>query len=346
MPPLASSTTYTPYSPTANTYAAYAQMMNPAVKIGQTGQIIASPTQRFTSPSAPAFASPGAVPSAPGAGSFAPSTGSGGFNINPSPQGGAGAYGAVPGPTAAPPSIYEETSKVFPGLSSATGKVSQNVINELNGVLSPETLQNIQQHAAQLGIQTGMPGSDFGKYGQLRSIGLTTEGVQGQGLKDYLSALQGIGSTQLSPQLLAELSMNNAMLAAAPNPAAAAFQMQQDFLKQANKPMGGGFLAPAPSPYNLNPNQNTYREPSYGEVVAPSTGTGSYYDGQYLEQAPKSIWDQVRTQPYATYSPPGYGGGGSSILNESDYMAGTGGYQDPYTGVYYDDSGQILNAAQ
>ena len=89
----------------------------------------------------------------------------------PQPQGGQGPYGAVPGPTAIPPSTYQQSAGVLKSLPALTAKTGQDVMNELNGVLSPETINNIQSHAAQFGVSSGMPGSGFAGSQGLESIG-------------------------------------------------------------------------------------------------------------------------------------------------------------------------------
>lgn len=276
------STTYTPYNPTTATYSAYAQMVNPNTLIGASGNIMSPPQPPTKTSTAPVTAGGGG-------------TALSGYNLNPGTQSGSGPYGAVPGPVTAPPSIYQQTAKVNPALGKQTAQQGQNVLNELSGVLSPETLQNIQQHAAEMGVASGMPGSQFGQFGELRSIGLDSQALQHQGLQDYLGSLQGIGASQLSPNLIAEIATNNAMMRAAPNPEEAAQALQSAY---AGGMSPGGrqtrTLSPAPAPYTSPTGVDPYaQEPNYGQVMAPSLGTGSYYGGQYSDQAPQSQWQQI-----------------------------------------------------
>jgi hypothetical protein len=150
------------------------------------------------------------------------------YNINPAPQFGSGAAaGAVPGPLGLPPSIYSQVGGVLPNLPTLTGQAGQVVGSELAGQLPSGTIGAIQDAAASFGVQSGMPGSGFQKNYGLESLGLSALQLQQTGLKDYQNILAGLGSTQLSPNLINDIALQNAIMAAAPDPTAAAGTMEK-----------------------------------------------------------------------------------------------------------------------
>lgn len=90
---------------------------------------------------------------------------------------------------------YRNVSAIYPNLSESTGQASNNILHELQGELSPETINSIQDEAARFGILSGMPGSQFSGHRGLRNLGLTVQGTQGQGLQDFLNTLKGYSGT-------------------------------------------------------------------------------------------------------------------------------------------------------
>lgn len=259
--------THTPYNPSAQNYSAFMQQsFNPSLQIGQTGSAIA-PTRTSTTP-APA-----------------PS----GYTPNPAPQAGSGtAYGRVPGNTPVPPSTFTQTAGVYPGLARQAGQISSNVLSELEGALSPETMDSINQHAAEFGVTSGMPLSGFAANQGLRSLGLNVEATQHQGLQDYLSSLSGIGNAQLPPALLAQISGHNAELAAAPDPQMAAQQMIKNYQNAMRgyggatfqNPSGGTGLYTNPSPFTTQ-DANLQDAPALASTGgATMVGGVPYYGGQ------------------------------------------------------------------
>ena len=169
------------------------------------------------------------------------------YNVNPSPQGGTGPYGAVPAPIDLPPSQYQQASTVLPGLPQLTAQAGGVVQSQLQGQLSPDVLNQIKNQSAVWGQNSGMPGSGLGNNLSLASLGLTSLGEQQSGLQNYQNLLTGLGSQLLNPSLESDIASRNANLAAAPDPAAAALTMQ-DLLNPGSdafgpKPMDGTYLA-------------------------------------------------------------------------------------------------------
>jgi len=162
----------------------------------------------------------------------------GGFNLSPAPTSGQGAYGKVPGQLGLPDPAGDLAS-VYPNLSGTNEEVSNAILRQLRGELSPETVANIQDSAASFGVASGMPGSGLATSRGLRDIGLATEQVQQQGVQNYQSVLPTVSGTQtVSPAQQSEIALQNAINAAAPDPQAAAQQTQalfNDYLKQIAK---------------------------------------------------------------------------------------------------------------
>jgi hypothetical protein len=85
-------------------------------------------------------------------------------------------------------------SALYPNLTATQGQASANTLSRLRGELSPETLNAIQDSAARFGISSGMPlggggNTITGNYGR-KLVGQTVEGLQSQGLQDYLNTLK------------------------------------------------------------------------------------------------------------------------------------------------------------
>lgn len=151
-------------------------------------------------------------------------------------------FGSAPGPIATP-NPYGNLSSVYPNLTGTNAAASSALMSELQGVLSPQTMDSIHNAAALFGVGSGMPGSGLMSNNYAKNIGLTTEGLQHQGLADYSGLIPAVSSTQtVNPATQAEISATNAQNAAAPNPSAIASYAQTLFDKYLNKlsgPAGG-----------------------------------------------------------------------------------------------------------
>lgn len=168
------------------------------------------------------------------------STGASGYNASPTPTRGKGAFGMVPGQINLP-NPYGDLSSVYPNLSGANQSVSGNIMAELGGQLSPGTIRQLQDSAAAFGISSGMPGSQFQGYTGLRNLGLASEALTQQGIKDYNATLPTISSTQtVNPALEAQIAETNSINAAAPDPALAAQEQERLFDKYLSSLMAGG----------------------------------------------------------------------------------------------------------
>lgn len=115
----------------------------------------------------------------------------------------AGYLGGAPTSTASsvndPKKYNANFAALYPNLSATQNQVSGNILSQLRGELSPETLSAIQDSAARFGISSGMPlggggNTITGNLGR-KLVGQSVEGLQSQGLQNYLAALQGYSGT-------------------------------------------------------------------------------------------------------------------------------------------------------
>lgn len=173
------------------------------------------------------------------------------YSPSPVARTGTNAYGYVPGATGLPDPAGD-LSKLYPNLTGTNAAISGNIMHELSGELSPETVNSIRDRAASFGVSSGMPGSGLASYGGLRNLGIATEDLQQRGLQDYLGATAGISKTQtVNPETQIGLSQSNAALNAAPDPTMAAKEQQRLFDEYLKKTSGGAqkpWWAPA-GPY-------------------------------------------------------------------------------------------------
>jgi len=202
------------------------------------------------------------------------------YNVNPAPTSGQGAFGLVPGQTPLPnPSA--DLASVYPNLSASTGALSSDIMGELQGQLSPATLNNLHNTAATYGVSSGMPGSNalLGSLPSnlnLESLGINTEQLQHQGIGDFLSGTQGVSGTQtVSPALQAEIASSNATLGAAPSP-----QLADQYALSLLQSPGGGVVTNSPFG-GSNLLQPSGALPSFGQSP---TQTFNNSDSQLLDQ--------------------------------------------------------------
>jgi hypothetical protein len=249
------------------------------------------------------------------------------YNVNPLPQAGLGAFGAVPGPIPLP-NPYADLSNVFPNLSNTNAAVSSNILAGLGGNLSPSTNAAIQNYAAAFGAGQGALGSnaipgtlafDTGA----RNIGLSAEQQQQNAMRNYASIIPTIAQTQtVSPALQATIAGENTTNAAAPNPAlqfSFAQQLLDDYLKQMRGP-GGGTRAPGgrinmPGPITSASNFSSMTGGYYGEpgvVVGPSLADTTMYGGEAMYGPPTTGGSMFPWGPQANTPAGTTGWGGQS----------------------------------
>lgn len=176
---------------------------------------------------------------------------------NPAPQSGSGAFGKVPGVISTPDSTYDELNQNVPNYRALSAATTGNIQDELAGHLSHGTQNLLQDKAAAFGINSGLPGGTPGNtitnQNFLNSLGLTSEGLAHEGVLDYNQFSGTTGNQQLNPELAFGVSSQNAIDAAAPNPAAAASYSQSLYDKYLNQEEGPARTAQI-NAQNNNPN--------------------------------------------------------------------------------------------
>jgi hypothetical protein len=162
------------------------------------------------------------------------------YNTRPSPTSGTTAFGEVPGPIDLP-NPYQDLTRHLPQLGPLNQAAGSDILANLHGQLSPETLARIQDASASFGISSGMPGSGLQRNRTARDLGLATEDLQARGLQQYNQTIPTISSTQtVNPSLQADIASRNATFAAAPNPAAATSHAEDLFNSYLQRIGGGG----------------------------------------------------------------------------------------------------------
>ncbi len=267
------------------------------------------------------------------------------YGISPAPTTGQGAYGLVPGQIGIPPSTYQQTLGALPGLGTAGTQATSNIMNELQGQISPQALRNIQDAAARFGVSSGMPGTNampgtLASNANLLGNYRTTEQLQQQGQQNYLNTLGAVGQQQINPALAADIAAHNAQLGAAPDPKAAAQQQLADYWAslaatrglglRGGGGYGGGGPAGGTGSYAQSPGALGFGFGSLGQLGG-GLGGGSGFGGGPSDA---QLYDQFLsgspiTDPYgSSYSPD------SGYLSGMDY--GTGGYDPSQDPLYYD----------
>lgn len=177
------------------------------------------------------------------------------------------------------PNPSADLAALYPNLTATNAAMSGNVLSELRGQLSPDTISNIVDSSAAWGVGSGMPGSQLAKNLIPRSIGLTTSQLQRQGLQDYSSVIPVISGTQtVRPETQAEINATNAFNAAAPNPTAAANYAMELYDQYMNPAGSTGWL------FKNNPSLAKAFAQGGGEAFQPA-GSSTWMPGSSYQTA-------------------------------------------------------------
>ena len=169
-------------------------------------------------------------------GSEAPLPTDSGFNLNPTPQPGTGAFGSVPGPIGMPPNTWQQLQGLYPNISGQLGQAAGNIGSELAGEVD---MPSIARETAAYGIGSGMPGSGFsGTRGTNMTIN-QQQAMKRQGLQDYMGLMGSLGGMQTNQNTAIGVADRNSVYGAAPNPGEAYQKMLSDYLSMRNNPAGG-----------------------------------------------------------------------------------------------------------
>jgi hypothetical protein len=151
---------------------------------------------------------------------------------------GADVYGSKVAPVTMP-NPAADLAKQFPNLTGTNAAASNLINSQLMGQIGPDTMNAIKDAGAAWGFQMGVPGSNFAENNTLRNLGLTKLAVQNQGIQNYNSTIPTISSTQtVNPALQADISLQNNVNAAAPDPTAAGSYAQSLFQQYLNNLSG------------------------------------------------------------------------------------------------------------
>ena len=172
------------------------------------------------------------------------------YNVLPQPTAYNPTFGGIPGPIGVPNPSADLLAQL-PGLGDLNAAASTDVLSQLRGSLSPGTQKLLQDASAQFGVRSGMPLSGLARNKNLRDLGLTSEQMINQGIKNYASLIPTVSSTQtVNPALQAEIASRNALTAAAPVPGQAQSYAQSLFdkyLQMMRGPAGGTSTATSPA---------------------------------------------------------------------------------------------------
>ncbi len=277
------------------------------------------------------------------------------YNPYPSPTGGRGPYGAVPGQIGIP-NPYADLSGALGNnaLPEANKLVGSDLIAQLGGHVSPGTTNALRIAAAQQygpgGAGLG-PGSQFATDALFNNIAGFSEGQTKQGESAYPNLINTISKTQtVDPALLTDIANRNAMFGAAPDPTAAQNLAQKLFNDYLSSMRGGGGQ-PAGAPV---------RSPAGGTVAPPGADTrGTMYGGvQYpTGTAPTQFGgipglDFSGTIPGLGFGSGGAGGGGVGLPPGGVEQGTPDTYYNPTTntgnfdpffgqGSFYDQGGGL-----
>lgn len=233
----------------------------------------------------------------------------------------------------------------LPNYEAMTGAASENILGNLQGQLSPDVMQAIQQSAAERGIVTGGAGGPNANAAYLRALGLTSLDLQNLGQGQLTAAIARMPQVNLmnpaSEMLSADQALSSQAAAdvynAAPSPQAA----NEAGVSAINAGMGRGYGAvgvpsmgalytqPRPaatygagvSPYYTPTNPTTLGTGTLTEVAPPMTPDTTY---QYDPWALGSGSTPTETSNVADYSyendPWGVGAGDYNTQNLDDYL--------------------------
>lgn len=235
----------------------------------------------------------------------------------------------------------------LPNYGAMTGQSSQNILSLLQGQVPQDVANQIAQMGAERGVATGSIGSPNANAALLRSLGLTSLGLQSQGESELTGAVGRTPTGQqfnpasflVSPQQQQEAQYLSNLMASAPDPSQnAAAQLANslfgyNFANQQGYRQPSGFGPPPPStqtPFALptgggqQPLGSTpYGSPTGTYSLEPSDqGFGDYYApldqmGSYTDQSNVGLpLDWQTGIPLDNYQPPDlfsgdlFGGGG------------------------------------
>jgi hypothetical protein len=250
--------------------------------------------------------------------------------------------------------FWNQTTGRVPGYEDMAGQSAQNIGAQLRGEVPEDVLYQIGQGAAERGISRG---GGFSNADYLRSLGLTSLGLMGEGEKGLTGALQraesipmfDISKYMLSPQDAYNAQFQSNVIGAAPDPAAAAQALKNE-LANASKTTpgqftgmtGGGSGGGTPRPSASS---------TWSNAWAPTGDVGT--TGYRPATSTYNPWGPTGwTGPMGAYGSSSQGPSGSPGWNEEDdywWLGGSGSAAEAPTdnemlgGWNYTDTGEDLS---
>lgn len=193
------------------------------------------------------------------------------------------AVGQVPAPvqpfntagqnTAAAIGAGTQVYSQLPGYKQDIATAGANIASELGGNVPSDVANNLRESAAESGVSTG--GASNAAY--LKSLGLTSLGLEGQGLSELEGLLPTLPGANIAsnpgfyvtPGQQYESDVQNSVWRAAPQPSAAAAAGLA--ATGAGYNMGAGSIRPSPAAPVASPLAQPVAQPSPANVV---TGSG------------------------------------------------------------------------
>lgn len=236
------------------------------------------------------------------------------------------AYGSVPRIPATTTNVATTGwTPSFPQYPELAGAASTVAGTQLAGEFDPEDIVQMRREAAEMGVQTGAPGSPNATARYLASYLLGRAKMRQQGMQSYLNLLAQSPRTQTQSQTVSN-NVLQAMYAAAPQPYAAAManlQAQRSGLGAGLGAFGGGGgggRQPAPM---TEPAVSRFSEPTPAAYGPLGVGGESMYPGYRWNTGTQS-YERTATQPMR------YAGAGTAAVDRNFYEEMTGEAWGPY----------------
>jgi hypothetical protein len=202
----------------------------------------------------------------------------------------------------------------LPNYGAMTGQSSQNILSLLRGQVPQDVANQIAQMGAERGVATGSIGSPNSETALLRSLGLTSLGLQQQGESELTGAVGRTPTGQqfnpasflVSPEQSQEAQYLSNLLSSAPDPT-------QNALAQIQNSLLG---------YQFGRQQTGYQQPSFNYPISQPMAAGPVYAGG--QQPLGGINPPEGTQGYATQYGSPIGPPNSFQPGDFEYLFGGG----------------------
>lgn len=230
-------------------------------------------------------------------------------------------------------------ASMIPNYAALSGSQSGLIGEELKGQVPQDVISEILQGAAERGIATGTSGSPNANAAYLRALGLTSLGLQQQGVSNLATFIGetpmpqpfNIQSMMVSPEAMQQAQMEANVMASAPVPEAASRAAQSAALSGITK---GASMVPSGATIARTP---------YGGLPAPGINAGPMFASDaMIDSGPVGALNVDTYDPYQSWQqwasnvPTSTGSSGSGNWY---YDSAIGGYVNSLTGQISDTAG-------